>query len=137
HVQTISIPVLLWKSEGLRYWSTDTGLLTSQGDWTGEFACVPLMVKDTCRGFLLADRNFQGVEVTENDNRLLRLFADVAAIAVENLTVRRVTSETERLEQWTHLFSEAMHKVGGRLSVVDNYVLLIGTGLVENGAGGA
>ena len=122
HVQSVSLPGSLSQTPLGDYATSPCGALFARGEWEGNFACVPLMVKDNCRGFLIADRDFQGRRVSESDARLLQLFADIAANAVESLTVRTPASESERLEQWMHLFSESRHEVGTRLSILDGFV---------------
>ena len=122
HVQSVSLPASLSQMPLSEYSAPLCEQLLSRGDWKGKFACVPLLVKDICRGFLIADRDFQGRRVSENDAPLLQLFANIAAIAVESLTVRTPANESERLEQWRHLFSEAHHEVGTRLTILDGFV---------------
>src|ERR1019366_1842180 len=121
-VQSVSLPASLSQMPLSEYSAPLCEQLLSRGDWKGKFACVPLLVKDICRGFLIADRDFQGRRVSENDAPLLQLFANIAAIAVESLTVRTPANESERLEQWRHLFSETHHEDGTRLTILDGFV---------------
>ena len=131
HVQTVTLPSSLARTPLGGYSTSECKALLSRGEWLGQFACVPLMVEDNCRGVLIADRDFQGKGMSESDAPLLQLFANIAAIAVESLTVRTPTSESERLEQWSHLFSEARHEVGTRLTLLDGFVEEYRRGIVK------
>ena len=88
----------------------------------GGFACVPLKVRENFRGILVADRSFQDKRIDQNDLGMLELFAEIAAIAVENRTFRTGVTDAERLAQWTNVVSEVTHRVGTRLTIIDGHV---------------
>jgi diguanylate cyclase (GGDEF)-like protein len=69
-------------------------------DARGFYCIAPLVARDVVRGLLYAD-DPPGVEITENQLRVLLDFASQAAIAVENARLyeetRRLLEETQRL----------------------------------------
>ncbi|MGB6984472.1 MAG: GGDEF domain-containing protein [Candidatus Aquilonibacter sp.] len=69
-------------------------------DARGSYCIAPLVARDVVRGMLYAD-DPPGVEITENQLRVLLDFASQAAIAVENARLyeetRRLLEETQRL----------------------------------------
>jgi diguanylate cyclase (GGDEF)-like protein len=69
-------------------------------DARGAYCIAPLVARDVVRGMLYAD-DPPGVEITENQLRVILDFASQAAIAVENARLyeetRRLLEETQRL----------------------------------------
>jgi diguanylate cyclase (GGDEF)-like protein len=87
-------------------------------DARGSYCIAPLVARDVVRGMLYAD-DPPGLEITENQLRVLLDFASQAAIAVENARLyeetRRLLEETQRMANTDSLTGIANRRALGEL----------------------
>ena len=60
---------------------------------TNEFACVPLLAKDRAIGVILADNLYGGRPIGEEQVEFLTIFANHAALAIENVETHRALED--------------------------------------------
>jgi signal transduction histidine kinase len=121
------------------------------GNHPDSFAVVPLVFKGESRGAIYVDNQFREREITDEDIRILTMFASEACLAMENASLYeslenvlenlRATQgrlvQTEKLAALGEMAAKIAHEIKNPLTVIGGFAARIakkGTGEEPNGA---
>jgi len=88
---------------------------------TKEFVCVPLIAKEEPKGVIVADNIYTGEPITEDRVSLLTMFANQAALAIENAeTYKRLEEKINQLTETQQklISSEKLAAIGSMASYI-------------------
>jgi len=86
-----------------------------------EFVCVPLIAKEEPKGVIVADNIYTGEPITEDRVSLLTMFANQAALAIENAeTYKRLEAKINQLTETQQklISSEKLAAIGSMASYI-------------------
>ncbi|MCR4290593.1 MAG: ATP-binding protein, partial [Candidatus Scalindua sp.] len=86
-----------------------------------EFVCVPLIAKEEPKGVIVADNIYTGEPITEDRVSLLTMFANQAALAIENAeTYKRLEEKINQLTEMQQklISSEKLAAIGSMASYI-------------------
>ncbi|WP_133512451.1 GAF domain-containing protein [Candidatus Thiosymbion oneisti] len=105
--------------------------ITDTDEEKGTFACVPLVGRTKTEGVLVVDYRFQmeDREIDDMDRISLDTYAGVAAMAIENLNLRKERENTWRDSAWQDIARQAAHSIGNRIAQAEGSAFILQSSL--------
>ncbi|WP_089725423.1 GAF domain-containing protein [Candidatus Thiosymbion oneisti] len=105
--------------------------ITGTEEGNHAFACVPLVGRAKTEGVLMVDYRFlwEEREIDDKDRISLDAYAGVAAMAIENLNLRKERENAWRDSAWRYFARQTAHSIGNRIAQAEGSAFVLQSSL--------